>query len=284
VSATLLDQKPDTSRVRSAVDLVPLGDGGPLICRLGIGTGSEGGEVQRGLGADGFNWLIRHAYDRGITFIDTADQYRTHTLVRDAIKGLLRERLWIQTKMMWDAPAPPDRPLDVLDRFLLELGTDYVDSLLIHCVTAADWPETLRPMMDAISAARALGRVRLVGVSCHGLPALRSAVTCRWIDVQLARVNPIGRHVDGASGAWDEPGMVPEAMREIEAARRTGRGLIAMKLIGGGHFTDSADRERAMRYALACGFVDSMVVAFKSGAEIDETLGRIDRILAEQPS
>ncbi len=266
-------------QVRTAVDLVPLGKDGPLICRLGLGTGSDGGNVQRALGTDGFNRLVRHAFDRGITFIDTADLYRTHTFVRDAIEGLPREELWIQTKMAWDTPSPPDRPLEVLERFLGELGADYIDSLLIHCATIEDWDEKLRPMMDAFAEAKSRGLIRMHGISCHGLPALRRATHCDWIDVQLARVNPQGRHIDGADGSWDEPGRVPEAMREIEAMHAQGRGVIGMKMIGGGHFVDPHDRDRALQYAMNCGFVDSVVVGFASIAEIDEAIERIDRAL-----
>jgi len=73
-----------------------------------------------------------------------------------------------------------------------------------------------------------------------------------------------GPPLDGADGSWDEPGNVPEAMREIEAMHDQGRGVIGMKMIGGGHFADAEDRERALRYAMQCGFVDSVVVGFAS--------------------
>jgi predicted oxidoreductase len=83
----------------TAVDQVTLGKTELKLSRLGIGTGSIGGSVQRALGTEDFNSLIRYAYDQGITYIDTADAYRTHTMVRDAIKGLPREKLFIQSKM-----------------------------------------------------------------------------------------------------------------------------------------------------------------------------------------
>jgi len=196
------------------------------------------------------------------------------------VKGLPRESLWIQTKMRWDNPTPPERPLEVLKGFLRELRMDYVDSLLIHCITIDNWTETLKPMMDAFSEAKEQGLIRIHGVSCHGLPALRHAVDCDWVDVQLARINPQGRHVDGLDGSWDEPGNVPEAVRTIEAIRSRGRGVIGMKMIGGGHFTDSADRERALTYAMNCGFVDAVTIGFASTREIDEAIDGMNRALA----
>ena len=104
-------------RKRTAVDQVTLGKTGLKLSRLGIGTGSKGGSIQRALGTDGFNRLIRYAYDQGITYIDTAQNYKTHTMVRDAIKGLPREKLFIQTKM----PGIPKNPMEVLDRYRKEL-------------------------------------------------------------------------------------------------------------------------------------------------------------------
>src|SRR5262245_39474547 len=167
------EEAPKTAtQKRTATDLVPLGKKGLKICRLGMGTGSAGGDVQRKLGQEGFTKLIRYAYERGVKFFDTADMYKTHEMLREAIKGLPREELWIQTKMMLDHPSVPEKPLEVLDRFRKELGTDYVDSLLIHCATQNNWHEELKRMMDAYSEAQEKKLIRLKGVSCHGLPAL----------------------------------------------------------------------------------------------------------------
>ena len=84
---------------RTAVDQVALGKTGLKLSRLGIGVGSKGGSIQRNLGQEKFTRLLRYAYDQGITYIDTADGYKTHTMVREAIKGLPREKLFIQSKM-----------------------------------------------------------------------------------------------------------------------------------------------------------------------------------------
>ncbi len=122
---------------RTATDQVTLGHSGVRLSRLGIGTGSNNGQVQRDMGQEAFTRLVHAAYERGVTYIDTADNYKTHGMVREAIKGLPREKLYIQTKMPWDRAPFTENPLKELDRFRSELGTDYVDSLLIHCATEA---------------------------------------------------------------------------------------------------------------------------------------------------
>ena len=266
----------------TATDQVPLGKTGVRICRLGMGTGSQGGAVQRELGAAGFERLVRYAYDQGIRYIDTADMYQTHTLIRQSIRDLPREELFIQTKMRWDHPDIPKKPLEVLDRFRRELGTDYIDSLLIHCARQDHWDDALKRMLDAFAEAQEKKIIRVKGVSCHGLAPLRCATGVDWVDVHLVRLNPQGRHVDGKAGQWKEPGDVPAVLREIGAMHAKGRGVIGMKMIGNGDFKNPEDREKAIRFAMQCDAVDAVVIGFASPAEIDEALVRMNRALREK--
>jgi predicted aldo/keto reductase-like oxidoreductase len=261
---------------RTAVDLVPLGKSGLKICRLGVGTGSNGGKVQRDLGQEGFTRLIRHAYDQGVTFIDTADMYSTHEMVREAIKGLPREKLWIQTKMRWEPVFPKD-PWEVLNRFRKELGVDYIDSLLIHCATQSTWPQDLKLMEDVFGEAKQKKAIRLHGVSCHGLPALRAATKNDWVDVHLCRVNPQGKRVDGLTSQWDAAGRTADAFAEIKAMHDKGRGVIGMKICGNGEFKSSEEREKSVRFAMICGFVDAVAIGFASPKEIDEVIGLMNK-------
>ena len=64
---------PLTAQRGSATDVVTLGRSGVRATRLAFGTGSFSGQLQRELGQDGFTRLVRHAYDRGIRFFETAD-------------------------------------------------------------------------------------------------------------------------------------------------------------------------------------------------------------------
>lgn len=270
---------------RTASDWVQLGrlnKKGIRIPRLGMGTGSINGKVQKDLGQEGFNRLVAHAYERGVRYIDTADQYKIHGMVREAIRAnkIPRDRIFIQTKMRWIEEENRTQPLQVLDRFRQELGTDYLDSLLIHCTTEPDWPEKLKPMMDAFDEAQHRGWIKTKGMSCHGLRALREATKSDWMEVQLARINPQGHHVDqDLPNVHDPRGKFDEAMKEIKAMHAKGRGIIGMKLCGNGDFTRPEDREQAIRYAMTCGFVDAVVIGFKSPAEIDEAIERINRAL-----
>src|ERR1019366_5261756 len=187
---------------RTAVDQVTLGKTGIKLSRLGFGTGSDNGHAQTALGRDGFTKLIHYAYDQGITYIDTAQAYATFDWISDAIKGLPREKLFIQSKM----DGKPADVLAVIDQHRKTFDTDYIDSLLIHCMTRGQWTDEWKRVMDAFDQAKAKKWIRAKGVSCHTLPALRASVATDWTEVHLVRVNPQGTHVDGATPeSWNKP-------------------------------------------------------------------------------
>jgi predicted aldo/keto reductase-like oxidoreductase len=267
-------------RKATAVDQVTLGKTGLKLSRLGIGTGSKGGSIQRALGADGFNRLIRYAYDQGITYIDTADSYKTHTMVREAIKGLPREKLFIQSKM----PGIPEKPREVLDRYRTELGVDYIDSLLCHCMVKSNWEDAHRRMMDIFEDAKEKKIIRAHGVSCHTLPATTKAAELDWVDVNLVRINPQGVHMDTPEEKWNavsDLSHLHDVLKQVKIMRQNRHGVIGMKLIGNGDFKEAEEREKSIRFTMQSGLVDAVVIGFKSPAEIDEAITCINSALAE---
>jgi predicted aldo/keto reductase-like oxidoreductase len=263
---------------RSAVDQVMLGKTGLKLSRLGMGTGSNSGHVQQALGQQAFNDLIHYAYDRGITYFDCAQSYVTFDWIGGAIKGLPREKLFLQSKI----PGQPQDVLKIIDHHRKVFNTDYVDSLLIHCMVKDGWTDPWKRIMDGFEEAKAKQWIRVKGVSCHSLPALRTATDSDWPDVHLVRVNPQAKHIDGPDEHWQtNPGKdISPVLRQIKAMHAKGRGVIGMKLVGDGDFRNPEDREKAARFAMAQPEINAVVIGFKSRAEIDEAIQRIDRALA----
>ena len=264
---------------RTAVDQVSLGKTGIKLSRLGFGTGSNSGNVQHELGQEGFNKLIRYAYDQGITYFDCAQSYKTFDWIAGAIKGLPREKLFIQSKI----PGQPEQIMSAIDHHRKVFDTDYVDSLLIHCMIKDQWTDGWKRIMDAFDEAKDKKWIRAKGVSCHSLPALRAATASNWTEVHLVRVNPQGAHIDGEDEeVWDnlthEPAPV---LTELKTMRAKGRGVIGMKIIGNGDFTKPEDREKSIRFAMSRPELDAVVIGFKSQAEIDDAIRRMNQALAE---
>ena len=80
---------------------VDLGKSGVQTSRLAIGTGSNGWNYksdQTALGLKGLADLFIYAYDCGIRFWDSADQYGSHPHMKEALKSLDRQSITITSK------------------------------------------------------------------------------------------------------------------------------------------------------------------------------------------
>lgn len=263
---------------RTAVDQVTLGQTGIKLSRLGMGTGSNSGQIQRELGREGFNSLIKYAFDQGITFFDCSQTYQTFEWLGGAVKDLPREKLFIQSKI----PGQPEKVLEAIDHHRKIYNTDYIDTLLIHCMIKDGWTDQWKRIMDSFDEAKGKGWIRSKGVSCHSLPALRSATGTPWAEVHLVRVNPQGRRIDGPEEiVWtDAIHEVSPVVDQLKAMRAKRRGVIGMKIIGNGEFITPEDREKSIRFAMSRPELDAVVIGFKSRAEIDEAIERMNRALA----
>jgi 1-deoxyxylulose-5-phosphate synthase len=264
---------------RTAVDQVTLGKTGIKLSRLGFGAGSNNGHIQTALGQGDFNNLIHYAYDQGITYFDTSQTYATFPWIGDAIKGLPREKLFIQSKIS----GKPEDALATIDHHRKTFNTDYIDSMLVHCMTRGTWTDEWKRVMDAFDEAKEKKWIRAKGVSCHSLPALRAATASDWTEVHLVRVNPQGSYTDGEAADWNGKIRhdISPVIQEIKTSHAKGHGVIGMKIFGNGSFTDPADREKSVRFAMACKEIDAVVIGFKSRGEIDEAMERMNRALAE---
>ena len=256
------------SAKKKGSDVVTLGKSGIKTSILGIGTGTHGGNDQRALGEAGFTKLVRHALDCGIRYIDTADMYRMHYLVSTALKGVSSDKYFIQTKTQ--AKHPEVAKVDI-ERFRRELGVQTLDTLLMHCMSKGGWDTDMRPVMDVLYEAKEKGRVRAVGVSCHGYPPLVTSSQCDWIDVHLVRINPFGVQMD------DTPEKVAA---EIKKMHDRGHSVLGMKIFGETGFDSAEKRLQSLKYVLGLGTVDAFTIGFTSTAQIDETLGMIEQATA----
>jgi predicted aldo/keto reductase-like oxidoreductase len=268
-----------TAAKRTATDQVTLGNTGIKLSRLGIGTGVNSGHDQVGAGKEAFIKMIHHAYDQGITYIDCAERYETFPWMGDAIKGLPREKLFIQSKV----PGQPTDVLAAIDHHRKTFNTDYIDSLLIHCMTKDGWTDDWKRVMDGFAEAKEKKWIRAKGVSCHTIGALRNAVDSDWTEVHLVRVNPQGRYMDGVKSSWGPESLsdINPVIEQIKSMHAKGHGVIAMKIFGNGDFKNPDDREKSIRFAMSHPEINAIVIGFTAPEQIDEAIGRMNRILAE---
>jgi aryl-alcohol dehydrogenase-like predicted oxidoreductase len=261
----------------TATDWVTLGKSDVKVTRLAFGTGSFSGRVQRDLGQDGFTNLVRYAYDHGIRFFETAESYHgMHEMLGVALKGIPRDSYRLMTKVTTRDGVDPQQKIDELRKLA---NTEYFDIALLHWQHVASWPTESERWQDGILEAQSKKAVVGHGASVHGLPALRQVPGNQWLQVAMIRMNHKGTAMDAEDYATSGPGNVSEVVTHVKQVRSQGMGVISMKLVGEGRFTQREDRQAAMRFAFKNAGVNSVTVGYKNTAEIDEAIENLNLAL-----
>jgi predicted aldo/keto reductase-like oxidoreductase len=250
---------------KSATDRVQLGPMKVELSRLAMGTGTNGAggssNQTKKLGVGGVADLFQSGFDQGVTFWDSADQYGSHPHLKEALKRVKREKVAILSKT--HANTYQEAKADI-DRFRREIGTDYLDILLLHCMMDGNWDQRKKGAMEYIAEAREKGLVRTHGVSCHTLEALKTAAKTPWVQVDLARINPAGVAMDA------DPQTVISVLRQMKAA---GKGVIGMKILGAGRLRNKVDE--SLQFALSLDCVDCFTIGSESRTELADLVKKI---------
>ncbi|HVN79781.1 MAG TPA: aldo/keto reductase [Terriglobia bacterium] len=258
-----------TSTKKLASDQVLLGSTGIKLSRLALGSGTNGvnhSSEQTRLGVKTFSDLLRYGFDQGINFWETADQYGSHPHLNAGLKQVGRNRVVLLTKTH---AGTSDEMWADLDRFRKELGTDFIDVVLLHCMMSANWPQERQGAMEVLSKAKEKGIIRAHGVSCHTLEALKVAAKNPWVQVDLARINPIQAHMDS------DPATVISVLQEM---KKNGKGVIGMKILGAGQLTH--DVKRAIEHAVKLDCVDAFTIGFSRKEHLDEVVQKMPQFSA----
>ena len=262
----------------TATDWVTLGESGVKVTRLALGTGTISGRVQRQLGQDEFTKLVRYAYDRGIRFFETAESYGgMHQMLGIALKGIPRDSYRLMSKVTTRDGVDPQTKIDELRKLA---NTEYFDIMLLHWQHTATWPTDTVKWQDGLLEAQSKKAILSHGASVHGLPALRKFPGNQWLQVAMIRMNHKGTIMDAEDYSSWGAGNVPEVVEHVKQVRKRGMGVISMKLVGEGRFTNRDDRKAAMRFAFRNAGVDCVTVGYKNTGEVDEAIENLNLALA----
>jgi aryl-alcohol dehydrogenase-like predicted oxidoreductase len=252
----------------SARDVVSLGPEKIETSLLAIGTGTTGwagsSNQTRKMSVEEFARLVTHAYGEGVRFWDSADLYGSHRHFAAALESVPRDRVTILTKTM---SRTAREVADDIERFRKELNTDYIDILLLHCLTEPNWTTTMREVMDVVSDAKSRGIIRTHGVSCHSFEALEAAAEEPWVEIDLARINPAGVSMDAPVDK-----VVPVLRRMHDA----GKGVIGMKVYGAGKLVEH--RADCLQYVLGLGCISAITLGIESQSELETAMREISAL------
>lgn len=167
-------------------------------------------------------YLLRKAYENGITFFDTARWYTdSEHKVGMAFAGM-RDRLFIATKTGAQDAAGFWKDLETS---LAQLQTDYIDLYQFHNPAFCPKPGDESGLYDAALKAKAQGKIRHIGITNHRLAVAHEAIDSGLYETLQFPFCYLATEKD---------------IELVEKCREADMGFIAMKALSGGLITNSA--------------------------------------------
>ncbi len=244
------------------MDRIQLGNTGIEVSRLCFGSLTMT-PFQAGLSVREGAYLIEYAYDKGINFIDTAEIYDNYEYIKTALKNINREDFHIATKTY---AYTKEMARDSLDLALKELGTDYIDIFLLH---EQESIHTVKGHFEAIEyfiKEKEKGKIKSIGISTH---RISGALAARDVD-EIEVIHPI----INKDGIGIQDGTIDEMLKVIEEIHSMGKGIYAMKPLGGGHLIKEA--EVAFNFVKSIPHIHSIAIGMQSTNEIDANISLLE--------
>ncbi len=231
--------------------------------------------------------VVRHAFDRGINYFDSADSYRggdSETTIGEALRGK-RDRVFLTSKTYAGPSDRRDSMMRSLEESLRRLRTDYVDVYFNHAVNEVE--RLKNPEWREFTArAKQHGKIRFVGMSGHAgrlIECLDYAIDTDGVDVILVAYN-FGQDpafYQKFTRSFDFVARQPELPRVLAKAKAKNVGVVAMKTLMGARLNDMRPFEKggatfsqaALRWVLSGKNVDALIISMTSADGVDEFLG-----------
>ncbi len=232
-----------------------LGQTGLKVSRLCFGSLTIS-RLQANLPIAEGSGLIGKAMDRGINFLDTAELYDNYEYIKEAMKGRPSGSLIIATKTYAYSREMAEKSLR---KALDGLGLDHIDLFLLH---EQESELTLKGHYQAIEyflRAREKGYISAFGVSTHHVECVKAAAG--WDEIQV--IHPIVN----TRGLGITDGSIQDMLKAIETAHNKGKGIYAMKPLGGGNMSGSF--RECFDYVLGISHISSIAVGMQCQEELE---------------
>lgn len=199
-------------------------------------------------------YLLRKAFDAGITFFDTARFYTdSETKLGEAFDGI-RNKVYIATKT---GATTVDGFWKDLETSLNNLRTDYIDLYQFHNPAFCPKPGDESGIYDAILEAKEKGMIRHIGLTNHRLHIANEAIDSGLYETLQFPFCYI-------SGEQE--------LKLVDRCREKNMGFIAMKALSGGLINNSA-----AAYAFMSQFDNVLPIwGVQRESELDEFISYIN--------
>ncbi|MBN1292148.1 MAG: aldo/keto reductase [Candidatus Latescibacteria bacterium] len=236
-----------------SLNTVQLGRTGIHVTELCFGT-LVLGKLQADLSPDEGGKAIRRAAELGINFFDTAKGYKTYEHTRIGLEGY--ENMIIASK---SPVSDSDEMRTDVETCLRELDREMIDIFHLHLIRTKQDMMNREGALDTLVKCREEGKIRSVGLTAHGPEGVLCALDYDEIDVVMPLLNKEGLGIIGAT----QQEMV-DAVRKVYDS---GRGVYAMKPLGGGHLIK--DMPGAIQYLRDLMMFHSISVGLKTPEEVE---------------
>jgi len=221
-----------------------LGKTGLIVSRYCIGTDYKGDVFPRKGGL-----LLKKAFDLGINFWDTADNYGTHSHLKQALKYVPRENVVISTKI---SSTTRKQAIKDFANCLKEINTDYIDIILLHGIDSISEFKSLSAVLNYLHEAKQQGLIKAVGLSTHTISLAKYLTKEPKIEVILAPINIRGSNIND--------GTQSQMNAQLKKLYKAGKGIMAMKSLGGLRKTKFKDPKKAIKYVIDLPFIHSLAI------------------------
>lgn len=231
--------------------------------------------------------LVRYAFDRGVTYFDTAEGYsdgQSESVIGNALAGK-RDQVVIASKTSTRPSTTRGEMMEALEGSLKRLQTDHIDVYFNHAVNSVE--QLSNPEWHAFTElAKRQGKIGFVGMSGHAghlIECLDYALDEDIVDAVLVAYN-FGQDpafYEQLGKSFDFIAKQPDLPRVVAKAKTKNVGVVTMKTLMGARLNDLRAYEKggatfaqaAFRWVLSNANVDALTISMTSEAQIDEYLG-----------
>ncbi len=255
---------------------VTLGKTGLRVSEIGFGSASSQDPA-----------LIRYAFERGVTFFDTAESYRfgwSEEAIGEGLKGI-RDQVVLTSKAKSGASDTEAEMMEALEGSLKRLQTDYLDIYFNHAVNSVDRMQN-EAWASFTEKAKQQGKIRFRAMSGHGSRLARCldyAIDNDLVDVILCAYS-FGEDPDlmaKLKHTFHYVAIQSDLPPVLDKAREKNIGVIAMKTLMGARLNDMRPFEKegrtyaqaALRWVLSSPRVDAALISMTRDIDIDEYVG-----------
>lgn len=231
------------------------------VPRLCLGTGSSGNRGpsrQAQQSSQDYVRVLIKAYQHGLTFWDTADNYDTHRHIAKALETVPREQVVITTKVYSQSPQ---QLREDVHRCRAELHCDQIDILLLHEIDSLEEYRSKQACLDALHQLKEQGLLKAVGVSTHSIDVLESLVVDPKVEVVFTNYNIANQHMDAN---------ISDYTAALTTAHANGKGVYVHKTLNEGKLLDRY--AEAIHFNLTRPFVHSVAVGVVTEPELEQLL------------